>query len=197
MRIGNVWAENAFVIKANIVHEKVHDSNNKTYSKDKKRLNAVAIYNDDYDLYGVTDCIELHKSKKGVEIDAQTYTLMLVEFKPTQPKNDEFNFADAMQVFAQKICVDYVFKTNCEAYLYYADTRKRVKLPFEKEFELYEKELRRLMDLINFHTEKNEIPPIEKDQKCSGCSFKDLCMPHIKRQKSSKAKIYASLEDDT
>lgn len=28
---------------------------------------------------------------------------------------------------------------------------------------------------------RGEIPPIRKNQKCSGCSMKDLCMPSMKK----------------
>ena len=37
-----------------------------------------------------------------------------------------------MQVFAQKICVDYVFDCDCEGYLYYADVKKRMRLPLSE-----------------------------------------------------------------
>ena len=31
------------------------------------------------------------------------------------------------------------------------------------------------------YLKRGEIPPIRKNQKCSGCSMKDLCMPSMKK----------------
>lgn len=68
-------------------------------------------------MYGVTDCLEMTKDKNGVSIDGseEKYNICIVEYKPTKPKNKEYHEEDLMQVFAQKICVDYVFGSDCDA----------------------------------------------------------------------------------
>ncbi len=35
-----------------------------------------------------------------------------------------------MQVFAQKICVDYTFGGDCDGVLYYADVKKEYRCPY-------------------------------------------------------------------
>ncbi len=189
IKIDDVWAENFFVIKANLLHDKVH-SDRITYKKNTKVLNSVSVYNDKYDLFGVIDAIELTEDKDGVFINGKTYKLEIVEHKPTKPKAEEFNFDDALQVFAQKICVDYIFHTNSTAVLYYSDVKKRVYLPFDVKYDMYLQVLLNILDKMKNYLVTNTIPSINKNQKCSGCSLKDLCLPKVKIPKSVRQEIY-------
>lgn len=79
-----------------------------------------------------------------------------------------------MQLLAQKICVDAIFKNDCKTFFYYADTRKRVEAEFLEEDYTF---LRTTLDEMNAQREACIIPPIRKGQYCSGCSLKDICMP--------------------
>lgn len=193
LEIDRAWAENAFVTKANLMHERVHDPGKNYTSRGKKVFTSVPVYNDleQYNLYGVTDCLELTQDKQGISIDGseEKYSICIVEYKPTKPKNGEYREEDLVQVFAQKICVDYVFGCDCDAVLYYADAKKRIKLPLKENFEKYDQQLKQLLKEMRNNFEQGMIPPIRKGQKCSGCSMKDLCMPSIKRSKDFLTEI--------
>ena len=81
------WAENAFVVKANLMHENVHGGDHK-FSNDRMLVrSSVAVYNDEYDIFGVTDCMEFVKSRNGVSIDGSDdkYEVRLVGYKPKPP----------------------------------------------------------------------------------------------------------------
>lgn len=110
LEIENAWAENVSVVLANIMHENVHSGKHQFKSKNKVVLSSVTLYNDELDLYGVADCIEFCKNKDGVPIDGLDgkYTVRLVEYKPTQPKDGSIRETDAIQVFAQN-CVRTIF----------------------------------------------------------------------------------------
>ena len=146
---------------------------------------AVSIYNDmpEYDLYGIADCIEFVRSSSGTDIGdlKGKYDVRIVEYKPKVPKGEPFHEADAIQVFAQKICADYVWKCNSEAYLYYSDIRKRVRLPFDEQFDKYDKLLKQMLTEMRETLNRHEIPPRKKGQRCSGCSVSDLCFPKDKK----------------
>lgn len=182
LEVNTDWAENAFVIKANILHENVHDGKHKYQGGSKIELSCVAVYHDDLDLYGITDCIEFVKSADGVWIErlGGKYTVNIIEYKPKQPKEDTIRETDAIQVYAQKLCADYIW--NCEScgYIYYSDTRKRICLPFDEEKEKYDELLKKLISEMNEITERGIIPDKKRGQKCSGCSMQDLCMPQKK-----------------
>lgn len=172
IEIGDVWAENVFVTKANLIHERVHNEKNSYTSKNKKVYTSVTVYNDEYGIYGITDCIEVKGNSKD---EGNKYTI--VEYKPTKPKYAEYNEEDAIQLFAQKLCVDNVFKTNCKTVLYYANVKQRIEIDFSNIYKQYSENLKIILNEIRRNIEYGIIPKINKIQKCNGCSFKDLCIP--------------------
>ena len=185
LEVDRAWAENLFVTKANLLHNRVHDPDRRYTLRGKKVFTSVKIYHDaeTYNLFGVADCIEAEEDKAGISVldDGKKYRLCIVEYKPTKPKGREYNEDDLMQVFAQKICVDYVFGCDCTGVLYYADIKKRIDLPLKENYQKYDEKLKQILKEMRENREKGIIPPIQKGQKCSGCSMKDLCMPSLKR----------------
>lgn len=186
MEIDRAWAENYFIARAEVIHKRVHTID--TYSgRGKKSYTAVRVWNDQYGIYGVTDCIEKTGDKYSI-----------VEYKPTMPKNAEFREEDAMQVFAQKLCADQVFRTDCEAFLYYGDTRKRVALPFAAVYDRYLEKLSVTLEEMRRQRREGHIPPVRKGQYCGGCSMKDMCMPYVdKAQIKMRERIINFAEEDT
>ena len=118
-----------------------------------------------------------------------------MEYKPSKPKNRDFNEDDLMQVFAQKICVDHVFGSDCDGVLYYADVKKRIQLPLKENFLEYDGKLKSVLKDMREKLEKGVIPPIRKKQNCSGCSMKDMCMPLSDRKKDLRTRIREIEED--
>ena len=193
MEIDRAWAENAFVTKANLMHERVHDPDRYYSFRGKKVFTSVSVYNDleEYNLYGITDCLELKTDPHGVFVDGsnEKYNITVVEYKPTKPKNQDYHDEDLMQVFAQKLCVDYVFGCDCDAVLYYADVKKRIVLPLKENFAEYDSKLKTLLVEMRGFLKQGKIPQIRKGQKCSGCSMRDLCMPKVKKIRTPRAEI--------
>lgn len=173
------FAENVFVARGNMVHERVN-SNDIFSAKGTIHQNAVKVYNDEWGIYGVLDCLEFKKDKNGTYVNslAGNYQITIVEYKVTAPKDDIPRFEDEIQVLAQKICIDNLLKTDCECYFYYANTKKRCPITFT---ENHHKTLEDTLLEIKKAKENGIIPPIRKNQKCSGCSMKDICLP-IKRE---------------
>lgn len=193
LEIDKAWAENYFVTKANLMHDRVHDPDKSYTMRGKKVFTSVPVYNDSdvYNLYGIADCLELTKDKYGVTINGgeEKYRICIVEYKPTKPKNAEYREDDLMQVFAQKICVDYVFGCDCDGMIYYADVKKRIALPLKENFKEYEVKLKNILTEMRRNLAIGQIPGIRKGQKCSGCSMKDLCMPSAKLIQNVQAEI--------
>ena len=186
IEIGRAWAENLFVTKANLAHERVHNSKSAYTAPGKKCYTAVTVFNDTpaYNLYGVTDCLEVDKNGK----------ITIVEYKPTKPKTEAYHFSDLMQVFAQKICVDAVFGCDCDGVLYYADVKKRISLPLRENYQTYDTQLRTVLSQMRAYLDSGTIPKIPKRQYCGGCSFKDLCMPAVKASVNVRKNIEHILE---
>lgn len=182
LEIDKAWAENYYVTKANLLHERVHEADNSYTSRGKKVMTSVRVYNDcpEYNIYGVTDCIEITEKNNGLT------NMCIVEYKPTKPKGIDFNEDDCIQVFAQKICVDSIFKCNCDGVLYYADVKKRIKLPLNEKYHEYDLKLKELLFEMRKYLTEGVIPQIKKQQKCNGCSMVDICMPKVKKVFSVK-----------
>ncbi|MDY3791804.1 MAG: CRISPR-associated protein Cas4 [Oscillospiraceae bacterium] len=178
LEINGDWAENASVVMGNIIHERVHSGDWGT-CRNGYSMTAVTLYNDELDIYGVSDCIEFSPDTNGDYIgrDGKRYTVTLVEYKPTRPKNGEISLPDSVQVFAQKLCADKVFGCNCRGAVYYADVRKRTLLPFDSEYEKYYELVTGLISQMRDILESGEIPLRKKGQHCSGCSLENVCMP--------------------
>ena len=153
----------------------------KSLGNGNKIYNSVKVFNDspEYNLYGVVDNLEIINNKEGDYINrcGEKSSINIVEFKPTKPKNKDYNYEDFMQVFAQKICVDYMFSCNSRAEIYYSNINRRVKLPVEDEYMERKEELKLLLSTIRKHILKGKIPSIKINQNCNGCSMFDLCMP--------------------
>lgn len=181
------WAENVFVTKANLQHKRVHDPDKSYSSRAKEVITSVQVYNDEpeLNLYGVVDCIELRKDAGGAVIPGKEsrYRLTIVEYKPTAPKISDWNDDDLMQVFAQKLCVDSTFHCSTEGVLYYADKKKRVTLPLEENYASLRKNLVLTLAEMRENMANGIVPPIRRNQKCSGCSMNDMCLPKLKSGK--------------
>ena len=179
------WAENYYVTKSNLMHKNVHDPDHTYISSRKRVLTSVPVYNDKLNLYGVTDCIELRKDSKGVSIEGYPgkYNLTIVEYKPSEPEDIDYNLDDLMQVFAQKVCVDSIFMCDCQGVLYYGNTKKRKELPLREHYDQYYAILLSLMEQIRADTTSGTIPSIREGQKCSGCSFSEMCIPQLSKNR--------------
>ena len=172
------WAENVFVCKGDILHERV-DSGETTYSSESVVCRNVNVYNDEWNLFGVADCVELKRNKNGVYIQKydDKFIPSIIEYKPTAPKNGEaYRQDDAMQLLAQKVCLDSILNTDSLTYFYYNNTRRRVKAVFTEADYIFLKntvaEIRRLRD-------EGIVPKKRNGQHCSGCSMSDICMPKV------------------
>ncbi len=183
LELNQDWAENAFVVKANIMHERVHSGMHELRSKRKIELSSVSLYHDELDLYGVADCVEFIKNKTGAYINqlGDNFNVNIVEYKPRRPAAGTVNETDAIQVFAQKLCADYIWKCESTGYIYYGDAHRRVKLDLNEEYDKYYSLLQKLLFEMNKVLESGKIPPRVKGQKCSGCSMKDVCIPQNKK----------------
>ena len=172
------WSENLFVSRGNLAHERVTEGK-MTASRGVIQERSVRVFNDEWGIFGILDCLELKKDKNGVSVPMyeEKYTVSIVEYKISAPKNGTIRTEDRMQLLGQKICVDSLFSCDADTYFYYHDVRRREQVEFsENDYEF----LKEILEEIREIKKDGSIPPIRKDQYCSGCSMKDICLP-IKR----------------
>lgn len=198
--IEQLWSDNLFVANADLMHEKVHDPSYSRSGRGVKTFCGVSVYHDgsEYGLHGIVDCIEARPDAQGLSLVGEEgqYQLCIVEYKPTKPKNKNWNDEDLMQVFAQKLCVDYIFGGDCTAEIYYADVRKRVALPVREEYERLDQKLKETLVKMRLLLEQGKVPPISDGQYCTGCSMKDVCLPTKKGRMPFRRRIQSLIEDN-
>lgn len=167
IQINQSWAENYYVTKANLIHNKVHTTG-ETIKKSKQIIYSLPVYWDKYDIYGVLDC---------AEIEDNNFTI--IEYKPKQ--NKEPSVADKLQLYIQKLCINHIFSDySIESYFYYDNTKKRIKIDFTNEEEKYWNIFTETREQIIEYKLDGTIPIIAPNQNCNGCSLKDICFPKIK-----------------
>lgn len=178
------FAENVFVYKGNLVHQRV-DSTPDVTSRGVRQAHSVQVHHPDWGIHGVIDCLEFRKDKQGVWVEAlaDTWAIAIVEYKVTAPKQGGYRPEDGLQLLAQKICVDHLFGGDCATFFYYANTKKRVQVTFApQDYGQLEQVLTQMRD---FH-QRLTIPPIPENQHCGGCSLKDICLPPKKVNSGAK-----------
>ena len=197
LEIDKVWSENYYVTRANLIHQRVHDAKSGYTAKNKHVFTSVPLYHDSWGIYGYADCLETSAYAKSLE-DLIGKPMTIVEYKPHQPKDKDYHSEDMMQVFAQKVCVDVIFKTDCDAVIYYADSKRRVLLPIREHYDAYRQKMQEILTAIRRHLTTGDIPSIRDKQFCGGCSIKDICLPGTrKRLWDLRREIYQLAEEET
>lgn len=194
MEMNCEWEENAFVVLGNIVHNRVDSPTLNTFSKNKIIERAVPIFSQKYNLVGKLDQVEFIKSDKGIFISKYNDCFLpsIIEFKVSAPQKGENRIEDAVQLYGQKICLDEMLKCDCETFFYYSDTKRRSKLIIDDNLKSI---FFHTIEQINYYKEDNIIPEKRVDQKCSGCSLKDKCLPKSYKKHNSFKSIVEVLNE--
>lgn len=174
IHVEHQWAENFRTVDGRMMHQNVHDSSFNEKRKDVIITRGMAVYSSELGVTGECDVVEFHLSDDGVELYGRTgkYTAVPVEYKRGSPKEDD---CDAMQLAAQAMCLESMLCCKIEyGYLYYGETRHRLKIVFDNELRnrTYAaiEEMHKLFR--NRHT-----PKVKRSKACNACSLKDICLP--------------------
>ena len=184
-----LWQDNAFTVIANLAHERVHSGDKLIQSKNKIALSDVTVFSKQMGIYGKVDCFELIPDENGIEMPTYSgkFRISVVEYKPTAPKRD-ISEADRLQLYAQYYCVSELFSFTPDAYIYYADTRQRVKISFNEGDERLSHEI---LENLKCRQQDMSMPNPVYSEKCNGCSMWDRCMP-----KQISKSVYASIREE-
>lgn len=178
------WKENLFTVRAEIAHERVHSDKIIKKAGGKIVFSSVVVYSERKQIYGKTDSLELIPDENGVQVEGypDKYKIVLVEYKPTEPKGGPRE-AEKLQLYAQTVCARELFSSEVKSYFYYADTKRRVEVTFD---ETDENKLNSVLSEMERWESSFQIPLPEFGEKCSGCSLWDSCMPKNKAESFQK-----------
>ncbi|MBR1657016.1 MAG: CRISPR-associated protein Cas4 [Synergistaceae bacterium] len=185
IHVERLWEENLRTMDGNILHERVHDDSIREKRGDLIITRAMAVSSPRLGLSGECDAVEFHRSNNGIPIFGMEgkYIIVPVEYKRGSPKEKD---CDVVQLTAQALCLEDMLCCEISAgYLYYGETRHRIKVVFDEAVR------KRTEDIISEMHElyrKHHTPIVKRTKSCNACSIKELCLPQL--EKKQKASVY-------
>lgn len=165
IHIERAWADNRFTAEGNVLHE-VADKGGKRKVRGVRRVMALPIASARLNLSGIADVVEFLA-------DGEAETAYPLEYKRGKPK---LHRADEVQLCAQALCLEEMSgKPVPEGALFYAETKRRVVVPFDDELRgLTEATVQALAEVFR---SGRTPPPTTRRERCRACSLIELCRP--------------------
>lgn len=183
IHIEQQWQENFRTIDGEILHEKAHDDSLKEKRGDLIISRGMRIFSHSLGLTGTCDIVELHKASDGVSIFGRNgpYKPIPVEYKRGKPKEDD---SDMLQLCSQAMCLEEMLLCKIpEAFLYYGETKRRLKIILNDELrervKIIVKEMHELYD-------RKYTPKVKPSKRCKACSLSEICIPKLCKNPSVK-----------
>lgn len=179
------WAENLFTAEGRLLHER-SDKPGQGLRGKVRTITAMPIRSFALGVAGIADVVELRRV-------GNIWKPYPVEYKRGAPKAHR---ADEVQLCAQALCLEEMFKTEIsEGALFYGKTRRRKPVAFDAE-------LRRLTQVAAAETRSliaaGRTPaPVYETARCRGCSLAELCWPQRLSRRSSVAAWIARRIDES
>lgn len=173
IHIDDVWQDNLFTIRGEILHEKVDTDSYETRG-DVKTVRGLRIHSYKYGLVGRCDVVEFKNTSNGKEI-------LPVEFKVGEPKED---ISDKVQLCAQVLCLEEMLNVEiAKAAFFYDKIRRRNIIEITTELrEQTQEVISKVRELVDNKT----VPVIEYSSKCRNCSLISICQPKALNKKKLK-----------
>ena len=194
IHIEQQWADNYRTTDGNLMHERVHDSGLREKRRDVIIARAMAVSSSRLGISGECDVVEFHRSDKGISLSGTDgkYDVIPVEYKRGEPKVDD---CDMVQLTAQAICLEDMLCCDITfGYLYYGETKHRLKVTFDSELRTKTEEL--ISDMHRLY-ERKYTPKVKRRKACNACSLKNICLPVIcgKQSASEYVNKMLNMED--
>lgn len=174
IHVDDVWNDNVFTVRGNILHEKVDTDTYETRGA-VKTVRALKIHSFRLGLAGKCDVVEFRQSNTGVP------EVLPVEFKAGQPKQ---NISDEVQLCAQALCLEEMLNTQVKrGAFFYGKIRRRVQVEIS---ETLRKQTQEIIAAVHDIVERKHVPAAEYMAKCKSCSLENICQPKAMNEKKLK-----------
>ncbi|WP_010259988.1 CRISPR-associated protein Cas4 [Treponema primitia] len=176
IHLEQIWEENQFTAEGKVLHERVDAEHHESRRLFRQEY-GMAVRSLEQGLIGKCDLVELWYTDGG-----GVKRVSPVEFKRGREKESD---VDRIQLCAQALCLEEMFKTAIESgQLYYLQEHRRVDVILGGE--LREK-TQNLTERIRAIQQAGKTPAAEYEmRKCDRCSLVDICMPKTSGTASKK-----------
>lgn len=177
IHVEQVWQENLFTVRGNILHEKV-DRDTHEMRGSVKTVRGLRIHSYRLGIVGRCDVVEFHYARDGTL--AQVFP---VEFKAGKPKQD---VSDRVQLCAQVLCLEEMLNRSIpRAAFFYGRIRRREYVNITEPLRRHTEEI---IQAVRTLIHGMKVPPATYSPKCRNCSIRDICQP--KAMNSRKLQRY-------
>ncbi len=176
IHVEDVWQENVYTVRGDILHEKV-DTDTYESRGTLKTVRGLKIHSFRLGISGRCDVVEFRRASDGADEP------MPVEFKSGEPKDD---ISDKVQLCAQALCLEEMLNASVKhGAFFYGKIRRRVQVEIDEELRKQTEEI--IASVRELITSKS-TPGAEYAAKCRNCSLEPVCMP--KAMNDRKLKLY-------
>ena len=176
IHVEDVWNDNVFTVRGEILHEKVDTDTYETRGT-LKTVRGLRIHSTRLGIVGRADVVEFRKSANA---DGSP-DVMPVEFKSGQPKED---VSDKVQLCAQALCLEEMMNTQVKlGAFFYGKIRRRVQVDIDEELR---KQTEEIIEAVHEIVSQKKVPAARYNEKCRNCSLADICMPKAMNERKLK-----------
>lgn len=187
IHIERAWEDNRFTAEGHVLHA-VADKGGRRLARGVRRVMALPLASKRLGIAGAADVVEFHPRGDGADVPFP------LEYKRGKPK---LHRADEVQLCAQALCLEEMTGVEVpEGALFYAETKRRIVVPFDAE-------LRRLTDetaagMAEVFASGVTPPPTARRERCRACSLFELCRPDAVARpvKAWRSRMVAALVTD-
>ncbi|MBR4236258.1 MAG: CRISPR-associated protein Cas4 [Clostridia bacterium] len=182
IHVENLWDENALTAEGEIIHKRVHDYDVQDIRNGVLTVRGLQVHSERMKIRGVCDAVEFIPDPDGVRLNKRdgTWRICPVEYKHGRSKAND---CDRLQVCAQALCLEEMFCCDIpEAYLYYAETRRREKVILDS---VHRKKVCDMFDEMRGYIERNYTPKVRPGKSCGKCSLENVCVPELLKRKTT------------
>ncbi len=171
--VEDIWNDNVFTVRGEILHDKVDTDTYETRGT-KKTVRGLRIHSTRLGIVGRCDVVEFKDTSQGEEI-------LPVEFKSGEPKED---ISDKVQLCAQVLCLEEMLHTSIsKGAFFYGKIRRRSVVEIDTELR---KQTEEIIFAVHEIVLTQKVPSAKYEQKCRNCSLYNICMPKAMNEKKLK-----------
>lgn len=176
IHVAQIFDENLYTLRGRTVHKRAHDSGRDV--RDGVRVErGLPIWSAEHGLTGKTDVVEFEGD-----------VVRPVEYKAGKVRNPRGREADRIQLCAQALCLEEMFRTAVEeGALYYAGSRRRIAVDLDQTLR---RETLEIVRRVRRQLQEAELPDPVNDARCPDCSLQEGCVPATDELSSDRLADY-------
>ena len=175
-----------------MLHQRAHDPAADEKRGDRVLTHGMPVCSATLGVRGVCDVVEFLQSEQGVSITGRAgkWLPVPVEYKHGDGDAKE---ADELQLCAQAMCLEGMLCCDIpEAFLYYAEVRRRTKVPLTEELR---NRVRSMFAEMHRLYARGYTPTVKKRPGCKSCSLREICLPELDKTVAASAYIANALRE--